>query len=215
MRYDRYAACNIIPGGNSWNRPAPTTTFPKEEKMKKRILLASVLASFFAASAVSAQTGHDAAHGPAPAAEHDAAPAAAAAPMAPGMMGGTMGKGMMHGKMDNQGGMMGGTMGKGMMHGKMDNQGGMMGGKGMCGMMGSGMGSGMMDPGMGTLSPEARQKFLDATTELRKKLNDKQFEYGEAARNPKIDKKELLKKRKELWDVQQKIHGKAWDFMTE
>jgi hypothetical protein len=195
MRYDRYAACNIIPGGNSWNRPAPTTTFPKEEKMKKRILLASVLASFLAASAVSAQTGHDAAHGPAPAAEHDAAPAAAAAPMAPGMMGGTMGKGMMHGKMDNQGGMMGG--------------------KGMCGMMGSGMGSGMMDPGMGTLSPEARQKFLDATTELRKKLNDKQFEYGEAARNPKIDKKELLKKRKELWDVQQKIHGKAWDFMTE
>ncbi|MDP2757151.1 MAG: hypothetical protein ACYCX0_05045 [Desulfurivibrionaceae bacterium] len=159
--------------------------------MKKRILLASVLASFLAASAVSAQTGHDAAHGPAPAAEHDAAPAAAAAPMAPGMMGGTMGKGMMHGKMDNQGGMMGG--------------------KGMCGMMGSGM----MDPGMGTLSPEARQKFLDATTELRKKLNDKQFEYGEAARNPKIDKKELLKKRKELWDVQQKIHGKAWDFMTE
>ncbi|MFA6283458.1 MAG: periplasmic heavy metal sensor [Desulfurivibrionaceae bacterium] len=125
-------------------------------------------------------------------AEPGTAPPPAAAPMAPGMMGGKMG----------QGGMMGGGMG------------GMMGGKGMCGMMG-GMGGGMMGPGMGTLSPEAQQKFLDATKDLRKKLHDKQFEYGEAARNPKADKKEILKKRKELWDIQQKIHAKAWDFMTE
>lgn len=160
--------------------------------MKKRILLASVLASFLAASAVSAQTGHEGAHGPAPAAEHDAAPAAAAALMAPGMIGGTMGQGMMHGKMGGQGGMMGN--------------------KGMCGMMGSGM---MAPVGMGSLSPEAQQKFLDATKELRKKLHDKQFEYGEAARNAKADKKDLLKKRKDIWELQQKIHGKAWDFMTE
>lgn len=125
-----------------------------------------------------------------------AAPASAAAPTAPGMMGGKMGQGMMHGKMGDQGGMMGG--------------------KGMCGMMGSGMDSGMMGgPDMGTLSPEAQQKFLDATKDLRRKLNDKQFEYAEAARNPKTDKKELLKKRKELWDVQHKIHEKAWDYMTE
>ena len=166
--------------------------------MKKRILLASVLASFLAASAVSAQTGHEGVHVPAPAAEHDAAPAAAAAPMASGMMGGTMG-------------------GQGMMHGKMGDQGGMMGGKGMCGMMGSGMGGGGMmgGPDMGTLSPEAQQKFLDATKDLRKKLNDKQFEYAEAVRNPKTDKKELLKKRKEMWDVQHNIHEKAWDYMTE
>ncbi|PKN45497.1 MAG: hypothetical protein CVU58_08450, partial [Deltaproteobacteria bacterium HGW-Deltaproteobacteria-16] len=90
-------------------------------------------------------------------------------------------------------------------------QGGMMGNKGMCGMMGSGM----MAPGMGSLSSEAQQKFLDATKELRKKLHDKQFEYGEAARNAKADKKDLLKKRKDIWELQQKIHGKAWDFMTE
>lgn len=154
--------------------------------MKKRILLAAVLASFLAAGAASAQTGHEGMQ--AMQAEPGTAAPPAAAPMAPGMMGGKMG----------QGGMMGGGMG------------GMMGGKGMCGMMG-----GMMGPGMGTLSPEAQQKFLDATKDLRKKLHDKQFEYGEAARNPKADKKELLKKRKELWDIQQKIHTKAWDFMTE
>ncbi|MFA7348208.1 MAG: hypothetical protein WCZ86_10635 [Desulfurivibrionaceae bacterium] len=163
--------------------------------MKKRILLASVLASFLAASAVSAQTGHEATHGSVPATEQGAAPPPAMAPMGPGMMGGKMGQGMMHGKMGDQGGMMGGM--------------------GMCGMMGSGMGGGMMGPGMGTLSPEAQEKFLDATKELRKKLNDKQFDYAEAARNPKTDKKELVKKRRELWDVQQKIHEKAWDFMTE
>ena len=163
--------------------------------MKKRILLASVLASFLAASAVSAQTGHAGAHGPAPAAEHDAAPAAAAAPMASGMMGGAMG----HGKM----------------HGKMGGQGGMKGNKGMCGTMDSGMGCGMMAPGMGSLSPEVQQQFLDATKEMRKKLHDKQFEYAEAARNAKADKKDLLKKRKDIWELQQKIHGKAWDFMTE
>ena len=158
--------------------------------MKKRILLASVLAAFLAAGAASAQTGHEGMQGMQ--AEPGTAPPPAAAPMAaPGMMGGKMG----------QGGMGGGM-------------GGMMGGKGMCGMMG-GMGGGMMGPGMGTLSPEAQQKFLDATKDLRKKLHDKQFEYGEAARNPKADKKEILKKRKELWDIQQKIHAKAWDFMTE
>ncbi len=167
--------------------------------MKKRILLASVLASLLAAGAVSAQTGHEATHGAMQGTEQGSAPQQAAAPMAPGMMtGGMMGQGMMHGKMGDQGGM-----------GMMD--GGMMGGMGKCGPMGGGM----MGPGMGSLSPEAQQKFLDATKELRKKLNDKQFEYAEAARNPKADKKELLKKRKELWDVQRKIHEKAWDFMTE
>lgn len=160
--------------------------------MNKRILLVTALASFLAAGAASAQTGHEAMQ-----ADQGAAPPPAAAPMAPGMMGGKMGMGGMMG--GGMGGMMGG--GQGMMGGGQ----GMMGG-GMCGMMG---------PGMGNLSPEAHQKFLDATKELRKKLNDKQFEYAEAARNPKADKKELLKKRKELWDVQQKIHEKAWSFMTE
>lgn len=152
--------------------------------MKKRILLVAVVASFLAAGAASAQTGHEAMQG-AMQGTQGAVPPQTVAPMAPGMR---MGQGMMHGMMGDQGGMMGPGMG-------------------MCG--------GMMGPGMGSLSPEAQQKFLDATKELRKKFSDKQFEYAEAARNPKTDKKELLKKRKELWDVQQKIHEKAWDFMTE
>ncbi|MBU4033670.1 MAG: hypothetical protein KKG34_02625, partial [Proteobacteria bacterium] len=63
--------------------------------------------------------------------------------------------------------------------------------------------------------PEDQQKFLDATTDLRKKMHDTQFEYAEAARNPKTTKADLLKKKKELWDIQQKIHEKAWGFMKE
>jgi len=78
-----------------------------------------------------------------------------------------------------------------------------------CGMMGGGMGKGMMDD----LGPEEQQKYLDATRELRKKLHDKQFEFGEVARNPKTTREELLKKKKEVWDLQQKLHEKAWEFM--
>ena len=81
------------------------------------------------------------------------------------------------------------------------------------GMMGGGMG---MGPGMmGSLEPEAQQKYLDATRDLRKKMQDKQFDYIEAARNPKANKADLLKKRKELWDIQQKLHEKVWEFMKE
>lgn len=104
-----------------------------------------------------------------------------------------------------------------MNHGGMGmmGQGGGMGG-GMGGMMGGGKGCGMMGGGMGImndLGPEEQQKYLDATRELRKKLHDKQFEYGEAARNPKTTRAELLKKKKAVWDLQQKIHEKAWEFM--
>ena len=100
--------------------------------------------------------------------------------------------------------MVGGGMGKGMGQGMMG-----------CGMMGPGMGQGMMGGMMGNLDPAEQQKHLDATKELRKKLHDKQFDYGEAARNPKTSKADLLKKKKELWDLQHKIHEKAWDFMKE
>jgi len=169
----------------------------KGGKMKKRLFLASVLTSLLVAGTVSAQTGHEAMHGATQGTEQSSAAPQAVTPMAPGMM---MGQGMMHGQMDGQSSMMGG-MGKC----------GSMGGSMMGGMGGAMMGSGMM----GNLSSEAQQKYLDATRELRKKLNEKQFEYAEANRNPKADKKELLKKRKELWDLQYKIHEKAWDFMTE
>ncbi|MEW6500694.1 MAG: hypothetical protein AB1456_04360, partial [Thermodesulfobacteriota bacterium] len=138
-------------------------------------------------------------------------PPAAAPAMAPGMMGGMgmMGQGGMMGGM--KGGMKGGGMGSGM---------GMMGGQGGMGMMGGGMGCGMMGGGMGMgqgvldeLGPEEQQKFLDATRELRKSLHDKQFEYAEVARDSKASRQELLKKRKEVWDIQQKLHEKAWEFL--
>jgi len=96
------------------------------------------------------------------------------------------------------------AMGPGMMGGGMGMGPGMMGG-------GMGMGPGMM----GSLEPEAQQKYLDATRDLRKKMQDKQFDYIEAARNPKANKADLLKKRKELWDIQQKLHEKVWEFMKE
>ncbi len=159
----------------------------------KRLMVATALACVLMNGAVFAQTGNVAKEqGAAPqtAMKGDAAQKPAA-PMGPGMM--------RHGGMGP--GMMGGGMGPGMMGG----------GMGPCGMM-----DGMMGPGIiGDLAPEDQQKYLDATRELRKKLHDKKFEYGEAARNPKTGKADLLKMKKEMWDLQQDIEKKAWEFMKE
>ncbi|MEW6594314.1 MAG: hypothetical protein AB1413_05520 [Thermodesulfobacteriota bacterium] len=153
--------------------------------MRKKLLMATLLTGILTAGTAAAQTGH-AGHGGPPAADGKATAAQPAAPAGHGKMGhGMMGGGM--------GGMMGGGMGGGM----------------GCGMMGGGMGKGIADE----LGPEEQQKYLDATRELRKKLHDRQFEYGEAARNPKTTRAELLKKKKEVWDLQQKLHEKAWEFM--
>jgi len=100
--------------------------------------------------------------------------------MGPGMMGGY---GMGHG-------MMGGMMGPGMM-GRMR---GMMG-PGGYGMQGS--------------DPAAYQKYLNDTTELRKKLHDRKFEYFEAARNPDIKREALMKLEKEILDLQWDLYEKA------
>jgi len=53
------------------------------------------------------------------------------------------------------------------------------------------------------------QKFLDETKELRKKLNDKRFEYFEALRNPKTSPETIEKLQKEIFELQQKILKKA------
>ena len=143
--------------------------------------------------------------------------------MGPGMMGYGMGPGMMGGY-----GMGPGMMGYGMGPG-------MMGGYGMgSGMMGYGMGSGMMGGygmgygmmgeygrghgrrfGMGggqwTVDPEKYNKFLDETMPLRKKIHDKQFDYCEAARNPKTSRETLMKMEKELFELRQQMHEKGWD----
>lgn len=85
---------------------------------------------------------------------------------------------------------------------------GMMGQMGDYGMMGR-MG-GMMGPGYGMQrSDPAYQKYLNDTTELRKKLHDKKFEYFEAARKPDAKRESLMKLEKEILDLQWDIYEKA------
>jgi hypothetical protein len=145
--------------------------------------------------------------------------------MGPGMMGGYgMGPGMRGGYGMGPG--MRGGYGYGMGPGM---RGGYGMGPGMMGGYGYGMGPGMRggyghgpcqcgkwyDYGPGGpgrpdyMSPEEYQKFLDATKDLRKKLNDLQFEYGEMARNPKTTIEDRNKVEKEILDLQQKIREKA------
>ncbi len=97
----------------------------------------------------------------------------------------------------------------------------MMGGYGMMGynMMGPGMmggyGGGYGDcPGAAYFGPdgwnsEAHQKFLEDTVGLRKELNDKQFDYAEAQRNPKTTREQLAAIEKEVIDIRTKLQEKA------
>ncbi len=87
-----------------------------------------------------------------------------------------------------------GMMGQGMM------------GPGMMG--GQGMGPGMMGRGYQGQSPEC-QKFYDETAGLRKELHNKEFEYFEAARNPKTTGEALMKIEKEVRELQEKIYAKG------
>ncbi len=107
---------------------------------------------------------------------------------------------------------------------------GMMGGYGMGpGMMGGyGMGPGMMGGhGMGPMkrhmmeeywgeggmkpfrSPEQYEKFLDATRDMRKKMHDLRFEYGEMMRNPATTMGDLKKKEQEMTELRRKIMEQA------
>jgi hypothetical protein len=98
------------------------------------------------------------------------------------------------------------------------------------GMMGRGygMGPGMMGPeygvgpgmmygergmgpgrGYGYGRSEECQKYLDETSDLRKQLHTKRFEYSEALRNPKTKPESLVKLEKEIYELQDKIYKKA------
>jgi len=92
--------------------------------------------------------------------------------------------------------MMGGMMGQG---GHMMGPGGHMG----CGehMMGGGM--------LGYGSEEEQQKFLNDTTDLRRAMHNKKFEYSEALRNPDIKRATLLKLKKEMLEIKVKMYEKA------
>ncbi len=85
------------------------------------------------------------------------------------------------------------------------------------GMMGHGMmGKGMMGRGMGMMggkvcmnsdSPECK-KFLDETTEIRKALHIKKFEYFEAKRNPDTPKETLEKLLKDIKKLKIQLYEK-------
>lgn len=169
----------------------------------KRAFLITVLAVALSASSVQAQMGRGMMMDKDQPQQADSSQQGYPCQMGPGMMMGYgMGPGMMRGMGHGMGcgygccmgqGMMGYGMGPGMMGGGM----GMMGG----GMMGQGM--------MGNYDDEKQQKFLDETVGLRKKIHDKKFEYFEAARDPKATRESLMKKEKEIYDLNQQLQEKS------
>jgi hypothetical protein len=87
------------------------------------------------------------------------------------------------------------------------------GGHMMGGMMGPGghMGCGehMMGDMLGYGSEEEQQKFLDDTTDLRREMHNKKFDYSEALRNPDTKRTTLLKLRKEMLEIKVKMYERA------
>ncbi|HER62420.1 MAG TPA: hypothetical protein ENO11_00375 [Desulfobacteraceae bacterium] len=105
-------------------------------------------------------------------------------------------------------GMMGGYgMGPGMMGGYGMGHHGMMGGYGMGpGMMGE---HGWWKDRDQFSSPEQYEKFLDETKDLRKKLHDLRFEYGEMMHDPKTTVGEMKKMQQDMYELQEQIQQKA------
>ncbi len=119
-------------------------------------------------------------------------------------------------------GMMGPGYGMGGGYGMMGPGYGMGGGYGMMGPgYGMGGGYGMMGyggyscPGYGWnrgqngWNNERTQKFLNDTVQLRKQLNDKEFMYREALRNPNTTRENLAKIEKDIIDLRTQIYNKA------
>ena len=86
---------------------------------------------------------------------------------------------------------------------------GMMGGMGAGMMGGYGMGSGMMGWNNPYTTNSQLRDFLDKTASVRKQLQDKQFEYYEALRNPDTKKETLEKLQREIFELQQKLYAQA------
>ncbi|SDO72111.1 hypothetical protein [Desulforhopalus singaporensis] len=51
------------------------------------------------------------------------------------------------------------------------------------------------------------QKFMEDTVALRKALNDKRFEYGEALRDPDISRDNLARLEQDIFDLESQIRG--------
>jgi hypothetical protein len=80
-------------------------------------------------------------------------------------------------------------------------------------MMGPGghMGCGehMMGGMFGYDTEEEQKKFLDDTTDLRREMHNKKFEYSEALRKPDTNRATLLKLQKEMLEIKVKMYEKA------
>ncbi len=126
--------------------------------------------------------------------------------MGPGMMGGY---GMGPGMMMHSYGMGPGMMNYGMHPGMMKRGYGM--GPGMMGFGGyrSGWGGCGAYSGGDGYSAEQREKFLNDTTELRRKMHVLMFDYGEAQRDPETDSEVLRNMEKEMSELRQEIIVKS------
>jgi hypothetical protein len=128
--------------------------------------------------------------------------------MGPGMMGpgyGYGGYGMGPGMMGPGYGYGGYGMGPGMM-----GPGYGYGGYGMGpGMMGPGYGYRGYGPRRGYIQSEECQKFLDDTSQTRKELHNKRYDYFEAVRNPKSTPETIAKLEREIRELQEKLYEKA------
>lgn len=110
------------------------------------------------------------------------------------------GQQQMHGNMMRGDRMRGNMMGGGMMMGP-----GMMTGQENWSMGCNGMMGGMM---MNQMSHGQQQKFLNQTTDLRKQMMEKRFNYMEAMRNPDITPQDLAEIEKEMLELRSKMMDK-------
>ena len=83
---------------------------------------------------------------------------------------------------------------------------GIMPGMMMPGMMGYGMG-----PGIWEYDADRYEKYMDDTVEMRRALNNMQFDYSEALRNRDVKHDDLIKMETEVLELQMKIKEKWWN----
>ncbi len=74
-------------------------------------------------------------------------------------------------------------------------------------MTGPGYGGHMMGRGAPTTGID--RTFLDETTDLRKEIHEKRFEYSETRRNPETTNETLTTLEREIGELQEKLYAKA------
>jgi hypothetical protein len=74
-------------------------------------------------------------------------------------------------------------------------------------MMSQGYGGHMR--GWGAPTTGTDRAFLDETTDVRKEIHEKRFEYFEARRNPETTTETLTALEREIGELQEKLYAKA------